>query len=153
LIWKSATPFLAMAFALATYLVVRPFLGTHAWAKAWPLRHAIILLAAANALSEELIYRTALLNVAYKTVPDGIAAAISALIFGLAHIHGQAKGWVVVLGSTACGYVFAVSVIQTQGLFVAWLLHFVQGMFFMAAFAVASADGSWATTSAGNETI
>lgn len=99
---------------------------------------SIVPLAAVNALSEELIYRGALVNGALNYLVPCQIAALSALLFSVAHIRGQASGWFVIAGSAVVGWFLAISVLQSHGLFWAWCIHFFQDIVIFTAF-VASA--------------
>jgi hypothetical protein len=85
--------------------------------------HWIVLLAAVNAWSEELIYRVVPASVmdsggALKAYP-----LLSAVIFGAAHFWGSPGGPVGVLMSGFLGWLLAISVRETKGIFWALVIH------------------------------
>jgi len=89
----------------------------------WPW---VLGLAALNAWNEEISYRAALLAPLREAVGDGHALALTATIFGLAHFHGVPYGLIGVLLAGFLGWVLGKSMLETQGLFWAWLIHFCQ---------------------------
>jgi len=134
--WLQLGCMLTLGFALATYVLVSTSLrGVANWVEfirkfgLW-----IIVLAAVNALSEELIYRGAVVSVAEGRLGSSDIALLSAVLFALAHIRGQAAGIAVIAGSAVVGWCLAHAVLQTHGLFVAWCVHFAQDMVIFAGF-------------------
>jgi membrane protease YdiL (CAAX protease family) len=51
---------------------------------------------------------------------------ISAVIFGLAHIKGMPNGFIGVILAGLLGYILSKSVHETNGIFWAWFIHFLQ---------------------------
>jgi membrane protease YdiL (CAAX protease family) len=96
----------------------------------------IVILASLNSFSEELIYRGSLITVMEGDFPHWFIAIISGIVFMLAHIKGQVKGLFVLLGSAFIGWCLAYVVLQTQGLFWAWAIHFIQDLLIFSAFLV-----------------
>lgn len=103
---------------------------------------AIVALAATNALSEELIYRGALINGTLNVLTTWQVAGLSALLFSVAHVRGQASGWFVIFGSAVVGWFLAKSVMESHGLFWAWGVHFTQDIVIFTAFVKSVADTS-----------
>lgn len=86
----------------------------------------IVLLAAFNAISEELIYRFAVIGNLKSLFTTQNIAIISAVIFGIAHIFGTPSGLIGLLLAGILGFVLSISVYETHGLFWAWFIHFLQ---------------------------
>lgn len=134
--WLQFGVLLTLGFGLATYaLCSSAFRGIDNWSVflrrfgGW-----VVALAAVNALSEELIYRGAIVAAAEGQLYPWQTALLSAVLFSIAHVRGQANGAIVVIGSAVVGWFLAQSVIQTHGLFWAWCMHFVQDIVIFAAF-------------------
>lgn len=100
-------------------------------------------LAAVNALSEELIYRGVLVHGTINFFTPWQIAALSALLFSVAHIRGQASGLFVIFGSAIVGWFLATSVMQSHGLFWAWCVHFIQDIVIFTAFVASAANPSF----------
>lgn len=83
-----------------------------------------VLFALTNSLTEELIFRFALLNLMQGLVNLNVAVIISAFFFGLPHYKGMPNGILGVLMATFLGFVLAKSVLETEGLLIAWSIHF-----------------------------
>ena len=85
-----------------------------------------LLFSAMNAFSEEAIFRMGIVSPLYGQLSVPIIAIISGVLFGLPHYFGQPSGPVGVLMAGFLGWLLALSLIETQGLFLAWAIHFVQ---------------------------
>lgn len=138
--WLQLGTLLTLGFGLATMVLVSASLrGIANWAEflrsfgVW-----IIVLSAVNALSEELLYRGALVAVAQEILEPAQIALLSAVLFALAHVRGQTSGIAVVAGSAVVGWCLAHTVLQTHGLFWAWCAHFVQDAIIFTAFIAAT---------------
>lgn len=86
----------------------------------------IILFSATNSFSEEIIYRAGINGPLHGLLSPGRLFLISAIIFGLAHIQGMPNGIIGVLLAGLLGYVLSKSVYETNGIFWAWFIHFLQ---------------------------
>ncbi len=140
--WLQLGVLLTLLFGLATIALVLPSLKI---VRHWPafLRRfggLIIVLAAINALSEELIYRGAIVAVAEGLLHALQTALLSAALFAVAHLRGQVNGVAVVAGSAIVGGCLCYAVLQTHGLFLAWWIHFIQDTVIFAAFVANSRD-------------
>lgn len=92
----------------------------------------VLLLAAMNAFTEEAITRLSVV-----TALDGLAArpviyTISALVFGIPHYLGVPGGFIGVLMAGFLGWLLAKSVAETEGMFWAWFIHFLQDVIIFA---------------------
>lgn len=85
-----------------------------------------VVFSAMNAFSEEAVCRMGIVSPLYGQLSLPIIAIISGVIFGLPHYFGQPSGIVGVLMAGFLGWLLALSLIETQGLFIAWAIHFVQ---------------------------
>lgn len=80
----------------------------------------------ANAFSEEAIFRVGIISPLYGVLSVPIILLISAALFGLPHYFGTPSGIIGVLMAGFLGWLLAMSLVETQGIFVAWAIHFVQ---------------------------
>jgi membrane protease YdiL (CAAX protease family) len=87
---------------------------------------ACIIAAAINGLAEEFQFRSVLLARLEPWVKPGQAMMMSAVLFASLHYFtGTPSGPLGVLPNIFFGWVAAKSVLETRGLFWAWLLHFI----------------------------
>lgn len=85
-----------------------------------------LFLAIANSFSEEVSYRNALLNPLVDIVGRNQAKFITAVLFGLAHYQGVPSGLLGVILSSILGFLLAKSMLDTKGMYWAWMIHFLQ---------------------------
>jgi membrane protease YdiL (CAAX protease family) len=88
----------------------------------------IVLFSLANSFSEEMIYRVGINAPLHGLLSPQNIYLISALIFGLAHFRGMPNGVIGIILAGLLGYVLSKSVHETQGIFWAWLIHFLQDL-------------------------
>ena len=85
-----------------------------------------VLFSAANAFSEEAIFRLGIVLPLRWVWPAATIALISGVIFGLPHWFGMPSGPVGALMAGFMGWFLALSLLETGGLGVAWTIHFAQ---------------------------
>ena len=86
----------------------------------------IILFALTNSFAEEMIYRVGINGPLNGLLSPNKIFLISAVIFGLAHFQGMPNGIIGVVLAGLLGYILSKSVHETNGIFWAWLIHFLQ---------------------------
>lgn len=86
----------------------------------------ILLFSLTNSFSEEMIYRVGINSPLADLLSPNKIFLISAIIFGVAHIQGMPNGIGGVILAGLLGYVLSKSVYETNGVFWAWLIHFLQ---------------------------
>lgn len=86
----------------------------------------ILLFSLTNSFSEEIITRFSIVGMLDGIMPPVRIMWIAASVFGLVHYYGAPGGPIGVLMAGFLGWVLAKSVIETRGIGVAWLVHFVQ---------------------------
>lgn len=91
--------------------------------KYWPW---IALLSAANAISEEVIYRLGIIIPLQGVTTPETVLLVSALAFGLPHGRGTPGGFSGMIMAGLLGWILAKSVIETEGIAWAWSIHFIQ---------------------------
>ena len=90
----------------------------------FPLLPWAVLFAAMNALGEEMTFRAPLLSTSYDVLGRGSALWMTAIYFGLAHfLHGDPSGVPGFMMTAFVAYILGKSMLETRGLFWAWLVH------------------------------
>jgi membrane protease YdiL (CAAX protease family) len=79
-----------------------------------------------NAFSEEAIFRIGIVSPLYSVLTVSIILLISGAMFGIPHYFGTPSGVIGVLMAGFLGWLLAMSLVETQGIFLAWAIHFVQ---------------------------
>jgi hypothetical protein len=93
-----------------------------------------VLGAAANAIAEELQFRSIVLGMLlFAGVPTGLAIVIQALLYGLAHRRlWQDREWYFLAGSVILGYAAGLATVSTGSVIPAMVGHFAVTMSFFA---------------------
>lgn len=86
----------------------------------------VLLFSATNSLSEEIIYRLGVIVPLFGKLDTEHIVLISAIAFGLPHLKGMPNGLVGVAMAGFLGWLLAKSVVETNGIFWAWFIHFIQ---------------------------
>lgn len=138
--WLSLGPTLALTITAATFA----FVYFQFRKKVGLLRHAIsysgwiLLFSASNAFSEEIIFRLGVIVPLYGEVNPSSILLISAVAFGAPHFRGMPNGFIGASMAGILGWILAKSVIETNGLFWAWFIHFLQDVVIYSAFVLAA---------------
>lgn len=116
--------FISLATSIFMFLAVKytDSLGNFQWTFV-PL---ILLIALTNSFSEEMIYRFAINGNLIALASKLIVLSISAVLFGLPHYLGYPSGIVGVIMAGLLGYILSKATYETQGVGIAWTIHFVQ---------------------------
>ena len=127
--WKTFGPIVAVigATIMVVVLVLTNRPSTITLVRALPLLPAALLFSATNAFSEEVSFRASLLAPLHKVVGKGHAMVLTAVFFGLAHYAGGVPLATLptILMTGFLGWLMAKSMLETQGFFWAWFIHFV----------------------------
>ncbi|MBW8685265.1 CPBP family intramembrane glutamic endopeptidase [Chitinophaga rhizophila] len=86
----------------------------------------IILFSLTNSFSEEMIYRVGIVSPLTNLLSPMTIYIISGIVFGLPHIAGMPSGIIGATMAGVLGLVLAKSLYETQGIFWAWIIHFIQ---------------------------
>lgn len=86
----------------------------------------IVLFSLTNSFSEEMIFRVGINAPLTNLLSPNKIFLISAVIFGVAHFQGMPSGIIGVILAGLLGYVLSKSIHETNGIFWAWLIHFLQ---------------------------
>jgi hypothetical protein len=117
---------LAISLGTLTFLVLAARASLASLGKAIPLIPAILLLAAMNAFSEEMSYRSPQLATSHEAVGKNQAMLLAAAFFGIGHYYGVPYGVVGVLMAGFLGWLLSKSMLETKGFFWPWFIHFLQ---------------------------
>jgi len=126
--WRLNSIQLALFISLATgifmFLAVKytDSLGNFTW-NFLPL---IILISLTNSFSEETLYRIAINGNLTSNTSKLTVLLISAVLFGIPHYFGFPTGVIGVIMSAALGYILSKATYETQGIGIAWTIHFLQ---------------------------
>jgi uncharacterized protein len=85
-----------------------------------------LLFALTNSFSEEIIFRFGVVAGLEKYCSKLSILLVSAILFGLPHYFGSPSGPVGVIMAGVLGYILCKATIETRGLSIAWMIHFVQ---------------------------
>ena len=120
--------FTLIAFAITTLVVYLQVVRGKEVNKSLLIRFTLIALplSAMNALTEELIFRAAIMQSMIHVAGPMIVVILSALLFGIPHYFGNPGKLPGVVMATFLGVIAAQSVFDTGGLGWAWIMHFVQ---------------------------
>jgi membrane protease YdiL (CAAX protease family) len=101
-----------------------------------PLLPAILLFAAMNAFSEEVTFRSALLATLPESLGKQSRLLLTASYFGLAHYWGVPYGPLGVLLAGLLGWLLGKIMLETEGFFWPWFIHFLQDVVIYAFMAI-----------------
>ncbi len=88
----------------------------------------ILVFSLINSFVEEMVFRLGVVVALKDLISDRKVAIVSGMIFGLVHYFGTPGGWIGVLVAGFLGWFLAKSILETKGIFWAWLIHFLQDM-------------------------
>lgn len=100
--------------------------------------HWIILFSILNAFSEEMIFRFGLVTSLQSIVPVSGIIIISAIAFGVVHYGGTPGGFIGIGLAGLMGFILCKSLIETQGIFWAVLIHFVQDVLIISSIVISN---------------
>ena len=86
----------------------------------------ILIISISNSFVEEMISRLGLIVVLKDRLSDRQISICSAALFGFVHYWGNPGGISGVLAAAFLGWLLAKSILETKGIFWAWLIHFLQ---------------------------
>lgn len=86
----------------------------------------IILFSLTNSFAEEMIFRVGINGPLANLLAPNKIFLISAIIFGIAHFQGMPNGIIGIVLAGLLGYVLSKSIHETNGVFWAWFIHFLQ---------------------------
>jgi uncharacterized protein len=106
--------------------------------RALPYLPFVLIAAVLNAFNEEMTYKASFLSVLENVVGKPQALVLMAAYFGIGHFYGIPYGVIGVLMAGFLGWFLGKAMLETRGLFWAWLIHFVQDVLIFAFLAIGS---------------
>lgn len=103
-----------------------------------PYLPAILIAATLNAFNEEMTYKASFLSALEGVVGRNQALWLMAAYFGVGHFYGIPYGVIGVLMTGFLGWFLGKSMLETRGLWWAWLIHFLQDVWIFAFLAIGS---------------
>jgi len=100
----------------------------------------VLLFSLTNSFSEEVVYRLGIIVPLVGSVDTSYILLISAAAFGAPHLRGMPNGIFGTLMAGFLGWLLAKSVIETNGIFWAWFIHFLQDIPIFSAFIMAAGN-------------
>ena len=100
----------------------------------------VLLFSLTNSFSEEVVYRLGIIVPLFGIIDTPYILLISAVAFGAPHLRGMPNGIVGALMAGLLGWLLAKSVIETNGIFWAWFIHFLQDIVIFSAFVMAAVN-------------
>ena len=92
-----------------------------------------IVFALSNSFVEESITRLGVIVVFKDILKERTIPFVSALIFGMVHYWGNPGGVLGVVVAAFLGWFLTKSILETKGIFWAWLIHFLQDVIIISA--------------------
>jgi len=116
--------FISMATGIFMFLGVK---HTNSFSnfKTWFIPY-VLLFSFTNSFAEEMIFRFGVIGGLNRFYSKLTILLISSSMFGLPHYFGNPGGTIGVVMSGVLGYILCKATIETQGISIAWLIHFVQ---------------------------
>lgn len=140
--WRSLGASLSIFITLATsifvYLQLRKSVGNPK--QLVPYLPWVFLFALTNSFSEEVVFRLGVIVPLVGSVDADHILLISAAVFGVSHLRGMPNGIGGALMAGLLGWLLAKSVVETNGIFWAWFIHFLQDVVIFSAFVMAAAN-------------
>jgi membrane protease YdiL (CAAX protease family) len=127
-LWRFGLIFTLVVIVGQVFMIILPLSPTSDTVRRLvPFVPLILLLAAANGVTEEIILRAAPISTVYEVVGKSNAIWLAAVLFGLAHyIGGIPSGIAGVLITAFLGWFFGKCMLDSRGFFWPWLFHAVQ---------------------------
>jgi membrane protease YdiL (CAAX protease family) len=124
--WHKRGPLIALTLCagLALFIVLAGGAPISNLSRALPFMPFVLLFAAMNAFGEEMIYRAPQLGALHSVVGPAQALLVTAAYFGIGHYYGVPYGVIGVAMSFVLGWILGKSMLETKGMFWAWLIHF-----------------------------
>lgn len=105
----------------------------------------ILIFSLTNSFSEEIIFRLGVISPLYEVIGTNELTLLSAIIFGLVHFGGMPHGLIGMFMAGFLGWFLAKSVVETEGIFWAWTIHFIQDVVIYAGFMLGNIANNRAT--------
>lgn len=127
---------IAVGTLLLTMLTVTGFSQLVTLGRLPSLLPLIVPLALVNSFSEGIVYRSSVLGPLKDVLPKDYLIVVAAAFFGTAHYYGAPGGILGIVMSGLLGWYMCRSMVETQGLVAAWVIHFFQDIVILSTIAV-----------------
>jgi uncharacterized protein len=107
----------------------------------WYFLPIVLVISLTNSLSEEIIYRFAINGNLTTELPKTTVLILSGILFGLPHYFGFPSGIIGVMMSGVLGYILSKATYETQGIGIAWGIHFIQDVIIFTAIFMMNVKG------------
>lgn len=125
------------ALAIVIPLALSVPLTAEAFSRALPLLPVAILLAGLNAFAEEAYYRASILSTLTDVLGKNQSLLLACIFFGLAHfLYGSPPGILGFALTAFLAFLLGKSMLETKGMFWAWIMHFVPDVFIFFSYAM-----------------
>lgn len=143
--WAGVGTSLSLIITLATTTFVYFQFRESGWSrkKVLPYLPWVLLFSLTNSFSEEVVYRLGMIVPLAGSVDPANILLCSAVAFGLPHLRGMPNGIAGALMAGLLGWLLAKSMIETNGIFWAWFIHFLQDVVIYSAFVGAAANPAY----------
>ncbi|GMQ30615.1 type II CAAX endopeptidase family protein [Algoriphagus confluentis] len=123
--------FVSIATGIFMFLAVKYTNSIHNFQ--WGFIPLVLLFSFTNSLTEELIFRFGIVGGLFNEYPKLTILIISGVLFGIPHYFGYPNGFVGILMSGVLGYILCKATIETKGLSIALVIHFIQDIIIFSA--------------------
>jgi membrane protease YdiL (CAAX protease family) len=127
---------LSLCFVISTVTAIFMYFQLKQTNPDWALLQGgilwIILFSLTNSFAEEMIFRLGLVSPLQGLLAPNTIFFISAILFGLPHFAGMPNGIIGATMAGVLGFVLAKSMYETNGIFWAWTIHFLQDIIIIA---------------------
>ncbi len=125
------TLFISLATGIFMFLAVKSTNSLQNFS--WSFMPLVLLISLTNSCSEEILYRFVINGNLSPLVSTSSIFMISAILFGLPHYFGYPSGGIGMLMAGVLGYILSKATNETQGIGIAWVIHFIQDVIIMSA--------------------
>jgi membrane protease YdiL (CAAX protease family) len=139
-LWKFGLVFTLVVIVGQVFMLILPLSPTADTLRdLMRLIPVVLLLAAVNGVTEEIILRAAPISPVYEVVGKSNAIWLAAVLFGLSHyIGGAPPGIPGALITAVLGWFFGRCMVDSKGFFWPWLFHAAQDILPFASMALAA---------------
>jgi uncharacterized protein len=116
--------FISIATGIFMFLGVKYTNSLHNFQ--WWFIPFVLLFSLTNSFAEEMIFRFGIISGLDNYYSKFTILFTSAILFGVPHYFGNPSGIIGVIMSGLLGYILCKATVETKGISIAWLIHFVQ---------------------------
>lgn len=120
----SLSVFISVGTAFFMYIPVKQ--QNVAWVQLYSGICWILLFSVTNSFAEEIIFRLGIVSPLKNLLSPYTILIITAVLFGLPHLAGMPSGIIGAIMAGILGFILAKSMVETNGFFWAWFIHFLR---------------------------